>query len=76
MQFPFFNPRLSEKCGIVLNLHSNAFNDPRFTGSFNHFLLGIWDLYIEKPVVKWRIRPVLFTERKHGPLSSTVTCNT
>ncbi|KAI0286209.1 P-loop containing nucleoside triphosphate hydrolase protein [Russula brevipes] len=24
-------------------------------GSFNHFVLGIWDLYIEKPSIQWRI---------------------
>ncbi|KAI0297498.1 P-loop containing nucleoside triphosphate hydrolase protein [Multifurca ochricompacta] len=27
----------------------------RVTESFNHYTLGIWDLYIEKPPIKWQI---------------------
>lgn len=58
MQFPLFNLNLSEKSGKISEpqqskrLQSSKIAGP---GNFNHFLLGIWDLYIEKPPVKWRI---------------------
>jgi hypothetical protein len=55
MQFPFFNPKLSEKRGKINEPQSQRFQSSKITGSFNHCLLGIWDLYIEKPSVKWRI---------------------
>jgi hypothetical protein len=55
MQFPFFNPKLSEKRGRITEPQSQRLQSSKITGSFNHFLLGIWDLYIEKPPVKWRI---------------------
>lgn len=55
MQFPFFNPKLSEKSGKITEPRSQRFQSSKITGRFNHFLLGIWDLYIEKPSVKWRI---------------------
>jgi hypothetical protein len=39
------------------------------TPSFNHFLLGIWDLYVEMPSVKLRIPfypdPALFNELRY-----------
>jgi hypothetical protein len=34
---------------------------PQYTGrsrlaeSFNHYTLGIWDLYIEKSLIRWRV---------------------
>lgn len=55
MQFPFFNPKLSEKGGRITESQSQRLQNFKITGSFNHFLLGIWDLYIEKPPIKWRI---------------------
>lgn len=55
MQFPFFNPKLSEKGGRITEPQSQRLQSFKITGSFNHFLLGIWDLYIEKPPVKWRM---------------------
>jgi hypothetical protein len=54
MQFPFFNPKLSEKGGRVTEPQSQRLQSFKVTEGFNHFLLGIWDLYIETPV-KWRI---------------------
>ena len=54
MQFPFLDLKLSEKGGGITEPQSQPLQNFRITGSFNHFLLGIWDLYTEKPV-KWRI---------------------
>jgi hypothetical protein len=55
MQFPFFNPKFSEKSGRITEPRSQRLQSSKIMESFNHFLLGIWDLYIEKPPVKWRI---------------------
>jgi hypothetical protein len=55
MQFPFFNPKLSEKGATTTESQSQRLQSFKITGGFNHFLLGIWDLYIEKPPIKWRI---------------------
>ena len=55
MLFPFFNPNLSEKSARITESQSQHYQSSKITGRFNHFLLGIWDLYIEKPPVKWRI---------------------
>ena len=55
MQFPFFNPKLSEKGGRITGPKSQRFQSSKITASFDYFLLGIWDLYIEKSPVKWRI---------------------
>ena len=55
MQFPFFNPKFTEKSGKFTESQSHRLQSPKITGSFNHFILGIWDLYIEKPPVEWRI---------------------
>ncbi len=56
MQVPFFNPKLPEKSSKFVEPQSQSPQSPKIAGSFfNHFLLGIWDLYIEKPPVKWGI---------------------
>jgi len=55
MKFPLFNPKLSEKSGRIAEPQSQRLQSSKIAGGFNHFLLGIWDLYIEKPPVKWRI---------------------
>jgi hypothetical protein len=53
MQFPVSNPKVPEKsedspgCRQAQNV--------RFTENFHHFVLGIWDLYIQKRTVKWRV---------------------
>ena len=53
MQVPVSNPKIPEKSeGSTGYLHTQQV---RITESFNHFALGIWDLYIEKRPVKWRI---------------------
>lgn len=52
MQFPFSNLKLSEKSNKNVKPHSQS---PKITPRFDYFLLGIWDLYIEKPMDKWRI---------------------
>jgi hypothetical protein len=57
MQFPFFNPKLPEKSGRITEPQSQRLRSSKITGGFNHFLLGIWDLYIEKPPVKWERIP-------------------
>ena len=56
MLFPFFNPKLSEKSSKFVEPQSHSPQTPKITTSFNHyhFLLGIWDVYIEKPPVKRR----------------------
>lgn len=54
MQFPFFYPNLSEKGGRITKPQSQRLQSSEIIGGFNYFLLGIWDLYIEKPSVKWR----------------------
>ena|SRR6266404_5149073 len=46
----------SEKCGYSLGdlpRRGDTFEIAR--SSFDHQVLGIWDLYIEKPSVKWHI---------------------
>lgn len=55
MQFPFFNLKLSEKGGRITEPQFQRLQNFKIRGGFNHFLLGIWDLYIEKPPVKWPI---------------------
>ena len=55
MQFPFFNPKFSEKSGRITEPQSQRPQSSNITQSFNHFLLGIWDLYIERPPVKWHV---------------------
>jgi hypothetical protein len=50
------SPELSEKSSKIFESQSQHPQSPKITGSFDHFLLGIWDLYIEKPpLVKWCI---------------------
>jgi len=55
MQPSFSDPKLLEKSSKSVEHQSQQPQSPKVTGSFDHFLLGIWDLYIEKPQVKWRI---------------------
>lgn len=60
MQFSFTGPKLSEeKSSKFVEPQSQGpqgpKQGPKITGGFNHFLLGVWDLYIEKPPQKWRI---------------------
>ena len=52
MQFPFSNLMLPEKSNKYVKPHPQS---PKTTANFDHFLLGIWDLYIEKPMDKWRV---------------------
>ena len=55
MQVPVSNPKILEKSedstGCPHTQHVRATD--KF--HFYHFVLGIWDLYIEKRPVKWRI---------------------
>ncbi len=55
MQFPFFNPKLSEKSSKSVEPEIQHPESRKINGGFNHLLLGIWDLYIEKLPVKWGI---------------------
>ncbi len=55
MQFPFFNPKLSEKSSKSVGPETQHPESRKINGGFNHLLLGIWDLYIEKLPVKWGI---------------------
>lgn len=47
-----FSPTISEKSGKSAQ---SQLQRTSTLESFNHFVLGIWDLYVEKPPVKWRI---------------------
>ncbi|SRR6266851_8160545 len=56
MPAPFSNPSIPEKSstgGSAQPLQRTQ--SVRISENFNHFVLGIWDLYIEKRPVKWRI---------------------
>ena len=53
MLFPFFNP--TEKSWRTTGPQSQSRQSSKIAESFNHFRLGIWDLYIENPPVRWRI---------------------
>lgn len=53
MLFPLFNP--TEKGWRTIGPQSQSPQGSKIAESFDHFLLGIWDLYIEKPPVRWRI---------------------
>jgi hypothetical protein len=55
MHFSSSPSKLSEKSSKFVEPQSQHNQSPKIAGSFDHFLLGIWDLYIEKPPVKWRI---------------------
>jgi hypothetical protein len=56
MQFSLTSPKLSEeKSSKFVEPQSQRPQGPKITEGFNHFLLGVWDLYIEKPPKKWRI---------------------
>ncbi|KAH9983361.1 P-loop containing nucleoside triphosphate hydrolase protein [Russula compacta] len=46
------SPTISEKSGKSAQ---SQLQRTQTLESFNHFILGIWDLYVEKPPVKWRI---------------------
>jgi hypothetical protein len=47
------NPIILEKS--IVSEHPQRTQSIRIAENFNHFVLGIWDLYIEKRPVKWRI---------------------
>ena len=48
------NPTISEKSSVTAE-HFQGTKSTRTTENFHHFVLGIWDLYIERRQVKWRI---------------------
>jgi hypothetical protein len=53
MQVPVSNPKIPEK-----SKDSTGCLDTQTVGvpeNFHHFVLGIWDLYIEKRPVKWHV---------------------
>ena len=55
MSIPVSNTAIPEKGGDPAESFEQPTRGIRLTEDFGHFVLGIWDLYIEKRPVKWRI---------------------
>ena len=55
MSIPVSNTAIPEKSSDPAESPEQPTRCVRLTEDFGHFVLGIWDLYIEKRPVKWRV---------------------